>query len=348
MKKNIFLFILAGYSALLNAQSLDKEPYLTKSLSNESVKNVTLETIGGNISVIAVDGSETRLEVFVNPNNNKENSSSKEEIKRRLEQDYDFNISVSGYKLTAIAKPKNTNKTMNWKMALHISFKAFVPKIISTDLSTNGGNITLKGISGTQNFFTSGGNLNLENISGKVKGRTSGGNIYVVNTKDDIDLSTSGGNIIAGNCSGNLTLSTSGGSLSLSGLRGKINATTSGGNVRGNKIEGELFTHSSGGNIILNDMYCSLETSTSGGNIDVAIKEFGKFTKINNSGGNITLQIPKNKGADLRLSARKIITEALSNFTGKMEDDNITGAINGGGAPVNVAAGSGKIYLSFK
>jgi len=161
------------------------------------------------------------------------------------------------------------------------------------------------------------------------------------------DLSTSGGNIIAENCSGNLTLSTSGGNLNLSGLKGHIKGSTSGGNVKGNNVEGEFSAHTSGGSVVLKDMMCSLETSTSGGNIDVAVKEFGKYLKIYNSGGNIELTIP-NKGADLKLSADKINTSGLQNFTGKKDDDEVNGKINGGGTAVTVNTSSGTISLSVK
>ncbi len=347
MKKYFFLFLLTSYALVTNAQfDTDKEPFMTKSLSSESVKHVMLETTGGNISVVSAGAADARLEVYVQQNNGKNSSLSKEEIKKRLEEEYDLNISVNDNKVTATAKPKHKN--MAWKKALNISFKAFVPSYVSTDLSTSGGNINLKDISGTQNFSTSGGNLNVDNVSGKIRGRTSGGNLKLHNLKDEIDLSTSGGNIDAENCTGNIKLSTSGGSLNLSGLNGHISATTSGGNVRGNDIGGELFSNTSGGSIVFKDLYCSLETSTSGGNIDVAIREFGQYIRISNSGGNIDLVIPKNKGADLKLSAQKIKTSGLENFSGSKEDDEIKGKLNGGGIPVTVSSGSGNIYLSLK
>ena len=347
MKKYLFLLLLTGIGLAARAQfNSDKESFMTRSLSNEAIKRLKIETTGGNISVYSAGTSDARLEVYVQSNNGKNFSLSKDEIKKRLEDEYDLNISVNENKLTATATPKHRN--MDWKRALNISFKAFVPANISTDLSTSGGNINLKGISGTQNFTTSGGNLSLDDLSGNIKGRTSGGNIVLRNLKDDIDLSTSGGNVDAENSSGNIKLSTSGGSLNLSGLGGKIHAITSGGNVRGNNISGELFTHTSGGSIVLKELTCSLETSTSGGNIDVAIREFGQYIRISNSGGNIDLVIPKNKGADLALNAEKIKTSGLENFNGTKEDDKISGKLNGGGIPVTVSSDSGNIYLTLK
>jgi DUF4097 and DUF4098 domain-containing protein YvlB len=341
----LLLFTVSGWAA--NAQfNNEKEPYMTRSLSKETLKRVNIETTGGNISVVSAGTSDTRLEVYVQPNNGRNSSLSKEEIKNRLDEEYDLNISVNDNKLTATAEPKHKN--IDWKKALSISFKAFVPSNVSTDLTTSGGNINLKGISGSQNFTTSGGNLNIEDVSGKIKGRTSGGNLNLHNLKDDIDLSTSGGNVEAENCTGNIKLTTSGGSLNLSSLNGHINASTSGGNVRGNNIGGELSANTSGGSIVFKDITCSLETSTSGGNIDVSVKEFGEYLRISNSGGNIDLSIPKNKGADLKLSAEKIRTSGLENFSGDKDDDSIKGKLNGGGVPVTVSSSSGNIYLSLK
>jgi hypothetical protein len=343
MKK---LLSLAAYSLLLVAVSYaqtEKTPYLTKSLSGESIKNVKVETSGGSISVTG--GTEARIDVYVTPNNGKENLS-KEEIKQRLEEKYNVVINVSNGKLEATAKTKEKN--MDWKKALSISFKIFVPQSVSTDLHTSGGSISLTNLSGTQDFSTSGGSLNIDKVTGNIKGRTSGGSIDIEDSKSEIDLNTSGGSISAKNCEGNIKLRTSGGSLSLNDLNGMISANTSGGSVTGKNVKGEMEAHTSGGNIHFDDLSCSLETSTSGGNIDIAFKQIGKFIRVSNSGGNIALELPKNIGLDLKLEANSIKTDKLENFSGNLDDDEISGKLNGGGVSVKVHAGSGRISLALK
>jgi hypothetical protein len=344
MRKINLLLLLLIPGALLKAQS-GKQPFLTKSLAAESINSVEAKTTGGNISVSATGQSESRVEVYITPNNGKANSLSKEEIQKRLQEDYDLSVTVSNNKVKAIAKPKDRN--MNWKKALNISFYVFVTKNVSSDLTTSGGNINLSGISGTQDFTTSGGNLDLDNLSGKITGRTSGGNIHLSNSKDDIELTTSGGNINAENSNGKIRLVTSGGSLHLKKLKGNIKATTSGGNIDGEFISDELNTHTSGGNISLRDLSCDLETSTSGGNIDVEMKELFKYVSITNSSGNIDLRMPGNKGVDLNLRGDKIKTTSFNNFSGSVEEDRIDGKLNGGGSSVKVNAGSGRINLSL-
>jgi hypothetical protein len=345
MKRLSLLLLSVLQVIFLNAQNkYEKEPFLTRPLTGESVKFVEVQTSGGSISVAGAS-SNARIEVYISPNNSGDDLS-KEEIRKRLDEKYDLDIAVSNNKLTAIAKTKE--KINDWKKALNISFKVYVPQNISTQLTTSGGSIHLTNLSGSQDFTTSGGSLHVDGLSGKVNGRTSGGSIHLENSKDDIELSTSGGSIHAKNNSGNLRLSTSGGSLELKDLKGTIKATTSGGSVIGKDIQGELTATTSGGNIQLAGLSCSLETATSGGNISVAFKEPGKYVRISNSAGNIALELPKGKGFDLMLEASGIRTDLLENFNGKMDEDEVRGKLNGGGVPVTVKAGSGRINLTLR
>jgi DUF4097 and DUF4098 domain-containing protein YvlB len=345
MKKIINLTLALLVSIAVQAQNdNDRQPYLTKSLSAESIRDVYARTSGGGITVSGVPAGETRIEVYVQPNNNR-NDLSKEEIKERLKEDYELDVSVAGNTLTAIAKPKHTN--MSWKRNLSISFKIYVPKNVSTDLNTSGGGISLTNLSGTHNFSTSGGGLHLDKLSGKIRGRTSGGGITVSDTHDDINLSTSGGGIDADNCSGNLVLATSGGSINLDGLQGTIQARTSGGTVRGSAIKGELETHTSGGSVSLRDLSGSVDASTSGGNMDIEIEELGKYVTVSNSGGNIQLKMPGDKGVNLKLRGERIKIEDLNNFSGEQDEHKVTGKINGGGIPVDIQT-SGNITLALR
>lgn len=346
MKKLFFQFLLVSVGLTAMAQNqANEEPYLVKPLSKETIKNVEVKTSGGSIAVTGVNISEARVEVYVRPNNSSDKLT-KEEIKSRLDEMYNLDISVAGNKLTAIAKTKNNNT--NWKKSLSIAFRVFVPTNITSELTTSGGSISLKNVSGSHDFTTSGGSLHVDNLSGNTRGRTSGGSIHVANSKDNIELTTSGGSIQAENCTGTLRLSTSGGSLKLNSLDGNIEANTSGGSINGSDIKGNLTSNTSGGSIHLSDLACSLETSTSGGSINVAIKEFGKFVKISNSSGNVTLQIPGSKGVDLSLSGQRVSTPSLSNFNGSMDQNQVAGKLNGGGIPVTVRASSGKVNLEVR
>lgn len=346
MKKVFIIFLVSCTSAVALAQSDKQQPFLTKSLPGDAIRQVEVETSGGNISVESSTADKSRIDVYIFPSSGRNRGDiSREEIQKKLDELYNLEITVSGDKLTAIAKTKV--KMRNWNNALSISFKVYVGKNVSTQLTTSGGNIDLKAITGEQEITTSGGNLVIDGIKGKTKGITSGGNIDVKDSEDKMDLTTSGGNIDASHCTGEIKLTTSGGSIIIAELNGNVNATTSGGDVKGNNISGELKAHTSGGNINLLELKGNLTTGTSGGNIKVGMTAPGKFIKIGNSGGKVELQLPGNKGYDLDLSGSKIKTDKLTNFSGKIDDDVVNGKLNGGGTDVKINASGGKIVLTF-
>jgi hypothetical protein len=279
MKKILLLVTALTTMIYANAQK-EQEPYMTKSLSADNIKEARVQTSGGSITVHGVAASEARIEVYVRSSNSRYEYT-KDELKQKLEDEYDLEISASGGKLTATAKNKRDN--INWNKALSISFKIYISANSSTDLATSGGSIRLENLNGTHDFKTSGGSLHIDKLSGNIKGRTSGGSIHVANSKDDIDLHTSGGSIHAEDCTGTMELVTSGGSLNLKDLAGKIEARTSGGSVRGEDIKGDLLAHTSGGNVNLKGLSGSVDAATSGGGVHVELTELGKFVTISNS-----------------------------------------------------------------
>jgi hypothetical protein len=340
MKKIVNLF-LAIVLVAVQAQSQDREPYITKSFSNETIRELFARTSGGSVTVEG--GSSTaRVEVFIKGNNGRHLS--KEEIKERLDEDYELIIEVQGNELRVTAETRD--RFFNWKNALNISFKIAVPQNVSTDVNTSGGSISMRNLSGTQNFGTSGGSLTIDKLSGKIKGRTSGGSIDVSNTKDYVDLSTSGGSIEAENCSGTLMFSTSGGAIKLYNLDGKIKANTSGGPIRGKSVNGELDAHTSGGGVDLEDLSGSVDASTSGGSMEIQMTKVTEYVSVHNSGGNIRITLPSDKGLDLRLRGDRIHLENMQNFSGNKEEHKVDGKINGGGVPVNVQT-SGSITVAL-
>ncbi|MEO8172905.1 MAG: DUF4097 family beta strand repeat-containing protein [Sediminibacterium sp.] len=350
MKQYLITLALIITIAPLTAQEKNKDaefykdPYSVKKIT-EKVTQVFSETSGGNISIVGENTPDTRVEMYVHKQNWR-TQVSKEEIKQKLESEYEINVSVSGGKITATAKPLKKNR--DWRDALSISFRIFVPNNTATNLETSGGNISLANLSGTQDFRTSGGNLNVSKLSGTVKGRTSGGNIYLKDSKDNLDLTTSGGSIYAEDCDGHMILTTSGGNVELTGLKGDIRAHTSGGNIHGDRISGDLNTGTSGGSIRLKQISASVDASTSGGNIDLSVTTLSKKISVSNSAGSIYLELPKNANMDLRLSADNVKTNTLTNFKGKQGKERVEGTVNNGGIPVRASSSSGTIHLSLQ
>lgn len=341
MKTKIILFFLACQSICALAQE-NKTPYLTKSLSGDAIKHVYVTTSGGSITVSGNSDEKPRIEVYVTGNNGF--TPSNEEIKKRLDEDYDLNISVNGGELHAVAKNKHDHD-WDWKRSLNIAFKVYVSKQVATNLETSGGSIHLDNLNGDEKFATSGGSLHIDRLTGNIHGRTSGGSISVSNSGDNIDLQTSGGSVHADDCKGTIKLETSGGSLHLNDLEGKIDATTSGGSIQASNIKGDLRTGTSGGSVSLSGLACSLDTYTSGGSINAEISHLGKFVKIDASSGHVNLRLP-NTGVDLNIHGNKVTADFSGNFDGTKDKDRIEGKLNGGGIPIDVNGG-GHVTLTM-
>src|ERR1700754_1132906 len=124
MKQIIFVLVCSLSIATLRAQT----PYLQKSFPRESIKAVLAQTSGGNISVTGASSGEARIEVYVNNGGGRE-TLSKEEIKQKLDEQYDLTVALEGGTLKAIAKTKKLN--MNWRKTLSISFRIYAPAAVS-------------------------------------------------------------------------------------------------------------------------------------------------------------------------------------------------------------------------
>src|SRR4051794_23334001 len=104
MKKYLSIVLFSGISFISNAQS-SKELYLTKSLAGEAIQTVEASTMGGSISVLGGNGSDARIEVYARDNRGE--TLTTEEMKSRIDADYDLNITVSNHKLTVVVKQKH-------------------------------------------------------------------------------------------------------------------------------------------------------------------------------------------------------------------------------------------------
>jgi hypothetical protein len=349
MKTRLLIILLACITTRGMTQSNQNEaPFLTKSLSGQTIKSVEAVTAGGNVEVKAVSDGPARIDVYINSwnENGRNRHLSHEEIQKRLDQDYTLTIEVKDNKLTASALPKSDMRDN--ENNLGISFDIFVPAAVTTELNTSGGNIGLSGLSGVQHFRTSGGNVDVKGVTGKITGKTSGGNIFLSQSNDAIDLRTSGGNIEANHCTGTIKLITSGGNLTLSSLDGTITAETSGGNLEADDIKGALTGSTSGGNLHLSGLSCNLEATDNGGTVEVEMKELKNYVNIDGSSGNVELKLPSGKGIDFKLSADEISTGSLTNFNGSKKEHSLIGKLNGGGTQVNIDAPDGKINVEFR
>jgi len=226
---------------------------------------------------------------------------------------FEITIAQSGNTINAKAEWENSSSWKFWEddNDISISFVVYTPTEMSTNLKTSGGHIETSGLVGTQQIKTSGGHLDLADLEGTVDARTSGGHIDIAN------------------------------------VSGKINARTSGGHIDAKNTEGTLTIRTSGGHINLENIAGDIEARTSGGSISADITKMGQFARLRTSGGNVDIFVPRNVGLNLDLDGSRVRTK-LTNFSGSMEDDEVEGTINGGGATLSARTSGGTVSVSYQ
>ncbi|MEJ2103037.1 MAG: hypothetical protein P8X47_00510 [Ignavibacteriaceae bacterium] len=220
-----------------------------------------------------------------------------------------------------------------------------IPESMNLDLSTGGGNVSIKGdLKGTLDASSGGGNISTGNINGNTKISTGGGNVSVGDIVGDADLSSAGGEMKAGSITGKTSISTAGGSISIGSVSssaeistaggniqvgdigGKVEVSTAGGNINVGKVTGSAEISTAGGNIKLESASGEVEASTAAGNVNLKnIKgsveantaagniyaelypESNKKSEFNSAVGNITLKIPESSKATIKASISVLV-----------------------------------------
>jgi hypothetical protein len=129
-----------------------------------------------------------------------------------------------------------------------------------------------------------------------VTANTDGGNAEVTGTTGAVTLSSGGGDIAADHAAGTLALNTSGGNIRATDLTSlTFTATTGGGDIHADSVRSSLVTATtSGGNIQATGIAAPKVTATTGGgNIEIDFTSVPSDVRVDTSGGNITLVLPR-------------------------------------------------------
>lgn len=318
---------------------------LTKgSYPASEIKQVVATTSGGNIEVVGDATDDATLEVY-----GAYRSSDSATIVAKVDEYFNLKISHDNNTLNVTAERKSSiNGMFSNNNGIAVHFRIHVNKEVATNLKTSGGNLHLAQLTGNQHIHTSGGNINAEDIQGAIAGETSGGNIHLQNIGQDIDLHTSGGNIDGNNINGTTKLETSGGNITISDGKGSYALETSGGNVTAANLSGPINMHTSGGNIAATNISGGIIGSTSGGGIHVQLVNVNSDIDLDNSGGDVNINIPKTSKVNLAIGSENVSVNGLVNFSGKSDKHSIEGTLNGGGPAIKAKTSGGTVHLNLE
>jgi len=190
-----------------------------------------------------------------------------------------------------------------------ISFIVYAPPYMEVILKTGFGNIRAAGLGSTHDIRTGAGNILIERSRGEGRVLTSAGNI-------DIQRYT-----------GSIMCLSAGGNINLSNVKGSAKVKTRGGHVRANNMDGSLLAESDGGSI----------------NVHMIAVDEGLF--LQTKAGDVTANLPSGVGLDVVMRGSRTLMSDWSSFRGVRRNNEVDGAIQGGGTTVNLFTKVGKAEI---
>lgn len=190
------------------------------------------------------------------------------------------------------------------------SYKIYLPREMSAELSTSAGNIMVIGLQGMQSIKSNAGNITVQEVRGGIEAFTSGGNISISNSD------------------------------------GKIYGQTNGGNIRLENSRGDLRFRTNGGEIVANRISGSMLSEVNGGNIRAHFIHIAKGIDLQTSAGNISVILPERVGFDVEMSGIDFNFSSELNVDWKRRNGTYVGKIRNGGAQINLRANVGRISLN--
>jgi hypothetical protein len=181
--------------------------------------------------------------------------------------------------------------------------------------TTQGGNISVIGITGEAVLASGGGNLRVDDVGGDVKASSGGGNVDVGTVHGDAHVSTGGGNITVGAAHGEIHTSSGGGNVTIGSSVQDIHASTGGGSIEIKKCGGDLKAATGGGSLDVGSVAGSAAVTTGGGSIRLS-SATGPVT-AKSGGGSIELYGMSAGAPRVMTGGGNIIAEFVpGNFTG--------------------------------
>ncbi|HUA00642.1 MAG TPA: DUF4097 family beta strand repeat-containing protein [Candidatus Aquilonibacter sp.] len=276
----VFTGAASAHRRVPASPSRDSGPHLTSDLTGsvptKPGERVRLSTELGNIVVHTQDAEKVDYRIHL------ETDASQHDAQQLLKS---FSISSRETPDGVLLKAATSARRSSGR--LWVTLELDIPKDVSLDVDTGGGNIEAGEVEGRVALSTAGGNITAGNIGGSARLETGGGNIGAKSVAGDLVANTGGGHITIGAVQGTATLHTSGGHIRVTSIQGTAHLDTGGGNITLEHSGGELTAETGGGEIEVGEAAGLVRARTGGGGIRV-VRMVGP-TNLETSGGSIYL-----------------------------------------------------------
>ena len=144
-----------------------------------------------------------------------------------------------------------------------------------------------------------------------------------------------------------LTIQSGSGDVSVEGTHGSVKARSGSGDMKFQQIASDRVEAETGsGDVQFREVRGSLRVRTGSGNIEAEGEPTGEWTLQTGSGG-VSLHLPSQVGFDLdaRTGSGEVATGLSIEAQGTLRRGELRGKVRGGGARLEVRAGSGDIHI---
>lgn len=216
-------------------------------------------------------------------------------------------------------------------------------------LRTSDGDVIVGGLRGANlTLITSDGDIRVDDLEGQtVDIQTSDGDLdFGTTIADRITARTSDGDIRARSLSGDADVRTSDGDIDIASASGPaFYARTADGDITIDKLAAASSTvRTSDGDITVRGIEGDLNVSGSSAYIRLELTRPGEVTATS-SDGDISISLPASHGADLRLRGDNVRIARDLDFEGRIEEEDASGALNGGGPLIEARTSDGDVTV---
>lgn len=223
------------------------------------------------------------------------------------------------------------------------------PERLALSVATSSGDVEIRQLEGAMEVATSSGDLELGTMRGDVSVATSSGDFEADRIEGAVEFATSSGDFSVDEIRGSrVAFASSSGDFEADRIdTDQFEAGTSSGDISIDTLLGNAEISTSSGDIEIDSVEGALDISTSSGDVEVGLAKPGSV-EISTGSGGVELTAPSSLAADVAISAGSIQIDRAFRFAGEIERRSAEGQIGGGGQPMRIQTGSGRVTLSAR
>jgi Toastrack DUF4097 len=175
--------------------------------------------------------------------------------------------------------------------------------------------------------------------------RNGSGGVNVVSIEGSVRVDNGSGGISLEEISGNVTVDNGSGGIRLEAITGDVEIDNGSGGISASRLDGAVRVENSSGGVRLEEIEGELQIDNGSGGVRVEMAGRNYGVSVKSGSGGVVLRVPEDWGADLDLRSRSGDI-SLRGWDLSAEDvEEFHGQVGGGGAPITVRNGSGRVVV---